>query len=259
MVKAFMTMYLWCVCVFFFTVTLLITIHWSLLFYEKLLFSYLSKIYTCLPDENKTFGIHSYSCWKLKVLNRAVWKKTEWPSNIFPFHVLLSPIGAAVDAVYRRRSKKRARMERAGEPSVSSVAILEKTIKLLKQWGLCKDASISPWLFLFPNTLGLHVKRQWTSERSGCGITAGWVWWKRTDRCWQKAQDNKFQIFALWGCKSLHEILLKIWTDENEMSMTSLLFYWWAQRKKKGYLICWNTWGGTTFKGPALSVQRVSV
>lgn len=51
-------------------------------------------------------------------------------------------------------------MERTGEQSVSSVAILKKTIRLPKQWDLCNCVSVSPWLLIFLHILWVHVKEK---------------------------------------------------------------------------------------------------
>lgn len=137
--------------------------------------------------------------WRFEIEQCGRFVKTEWPSCIYPFHV---PSSCWTERLWMRSTGQDRRREREWKEQVShhpsprfTVAILEKTIRLLKQWSLCGAASVSSWLFFFskhisgaPCEITVDVRAK---EVFPCGITAEWSWWKRrADRCWQKAMDN---------------------------------------------------------------------
>lgn len=70
--------------------------------------------------------------------------------------------------------------EQAGEPSVSSQAGLEETIRPPGQWGLCEDASrfFFFWPFRFPNTFFTCVGAGRQDNYLNYQIVL-WIWWKR--------------------------------------------------------------------------------
>lgn len=110
----------------------------------------------------------SYRWRQPKVLNGVVWKvlKTEWPSRIFCFHVLVPPNGAAVEAVDRGEDPRRELKWKEQVSHLSlrfTVATLEKTIRLLQQWGHCNAASISSSLFFF--FFRTHFVSMWNNSR----------------------------------------------------------------------------------------------
>lgn len=140
-----------------------------------------------MNNNKKTIG-HAGQPFVLKTTSKGFkWSSVEYFTLLFPY-----PPPAAVDAVSTRESPRRKLKwkQQVSHPSLRfTMAILEKTIRPFKQWGLCKPARVSFWLF-FPCTCEITV-----NVRAGkvfpYSIVAGCALWKRrADRCWQKAWDN---------------------------------------------------------------------
>lgn len=110
----------------------------------------------------------SYRWRQPKVLNGVVWKvlKTEWPSRIFCFHVLVPPNGAAVEAVDRGEDPRRELKWKEQVSHLSlrfTVATLEKTLDCFNN-----EATVTllpslprPFFFFFRT----HFVSMWNNSR----------------------------------------------------------------------------------------------